>query len=246
RSAAAGRRDAAPGASLRRHAAHARDADGRRVFFAARRGPGAARGLARLGADDPVLPDAGVRLAPPVRRGRRGRGGARRIRRVLPAARGARRQLDLARRGGRRRPCGRAAPAAGGVGRGKLRLCRRAVSVPAQRRRRGDGARRAGLARADAAAGRADDHLPDRGRHHPGLCRLCRRQHPGRDPGGIAHHADPHHDRGAAVGDRHRGDGPAGAVQRPGQVGARGGGGGRYRRAVARQDRHDHGRRPAG
>ncbi len=57
---------------------------------------------------------------------------------------------------------------------------------------------------------------------------------------------DPDDDRGAAVGDRHRGHGPPGAFQRARQIGPRGRGGGRHRRAAARQDRHDHHRRPPG
>ena len=68
----------------------------------------------------------------------------------------------------------------------------------------------------------------------------------GRAARGAADHADPNHDRGAAQRDRHRRHGPAGALQRARQVGPRGRGGGRHRRAAARQDRHDHGRRPSG
>ena len=60
----------------------------------------------------------------------------------------------------------------------------------------------------------------------------------------LADHAHPDHDRRPAVGDRHRRHGPAGALQRPRQIGPRGRGGGRHRRAAARQDRHDHDRRP--
>ncbi len=58
--------------------------------------------------------------------------------------------------------------------------------------------------------------------------------------------ADPHHDRRAAVGDRHRRDGPPGAPQRAGAVRARGRGLRRRRRAAAGQDRHDHARQPRG
>ena len=57
---------------------------------------------------------------------------------------------------------------------------------------------------------------------------------------------DPDDHRRAAVGDRHRRHGPAGAAQRPGDVGA----GGRSRRrrphAPAGQDRDDHARQPSG
>jgi hypothetical protein len=68
----------------------------------------------------------------------------------------------------------------------------------------------------------------------------------GGDPRGAADHADPDHDRGPALGDRHRRHGPAGALQRARQIGPRGGSRRRYRRAAARQDRHDHDRRPPG
>ncbi len=60
---------------------------------------------------------------------------------------------------------------------------------------------------------------------------------------------DPDHHRGAALGDRHRRDGPAGPPQRAGHVRPRGRGGRRRRRTAARQDRHHHatatGRRPS-
>ena len=67
-----------------------------------------------------------------------------------------------------------------------------------------------------------------------------------RDPGGAVRRADPDHDRRAAVGDRHRRHGPAGALQRAGDVRPRGGGGGRRRHAAAGQDRHDHAGQPPG
>ena len=51
---------------------------------------------------------------------------------------------------------------------------------------------------------------------------------------------------GTAVGDRHRRHGPHGARQRDRDVRPRGRGRGRRRRAAARQDRHDHARRPPG
>ena len=57
---------------------------------------------------------------------------------------------------------------------------------------------------------------------------------------------DPDHDRRAAVGHRHRRHGPAGALQRAGDVRPRGRGGGRRRHAAARQDRHHHARQPPG
>ncbi len=65
-------------------------------------------------------------------------------------------------------------------------------------------------------------------------------------PGRAAGRADPDHDRRAAVGDRHRRHGPAGAAQRAGDVGPRGRGRGRREHAAAGQDRHDHHRQPAG
>ena len=51
---------------------------------------------------------------------------------------------------------------------------------------------------------------------------------------------------GAALRDRHRGHGPAGAPQRARDERSRGRGGGRLRHAAARQDRHHHLRQPAG
>ena len=66
------------------------------------------------------------------------------------------------------------------------------------------------------------------------------------DPGRAAGRADPHHDRRAAVRDRHRRDGPAGPAQRAGRVRPRGRGGGRREHAAAGQDRHDHHRQPPG
>ena len=64
--------------------------------------------------------------------------------------------------------------------------------------------------------------------------------------GGALRHADPDDDRRAALGDRHRRHGPAGALQRACDVRARGGGGGRCRHASPRQDRHHHPRQPPG
>ena len=57
-------------------------------------------------------------------------------------------------------------------------------------------------------------------------------------------HPDDH--RRAALGDRHRGHGPARAAQRARDVGPRGRGRRRRGHAAARQDRHDHLRQPAG
>jgi len=53
-------------------------------------------------------------------------------------------------------------------------------------------------------------------------------------PGRAARRADPDHDRRAAIRDRHRGHGPAGALQCAGDVRPCGGGGGRRRHAAAR------------
>ena len=68
----------------------------------------------------------------------------------------------------------------------------------------------------------------------------------GRHPGRAAGVPDPDDDRRAALGDRHRGHGPAGAAQRARDERPRGRGRGRLRDAAARQDRHDHLRQPAG
>ena len=100
--------------------------------------------------------------------------------------------------------------------------------------------------RAEHPARRAHDHLP-RGRRHAAAVRRVRR-HPGvgRDAHRAAGRADPDDDRRAALGDRDRRHGPAGAPQRARPVGSCGGGLGRRRRAAARQDRHDHARQPPG
>ena len=63
---------------------------------------------------------------------------------------------------------------------------------------------------------------------------------------GAVRDPDPDHHRRAVVGDRHRRHGSPGALQRAGDVGPRGRGGGRRRYAPARQDRHHHARQPAG
>ncbi len=56
----------------------------------------------------------------------------------------------------------------------------------------------------------------------------------------------PDHDRRAAVGDRDRGDGPAGAAQRAGDVRPSRGGGRRRHHAAARQDGDHHAGQPPG
>ena len=56
---------------------------------------------------------------------------------------------------------------------------------------------------------------------------------------------DPDDDRRTALGDRHRGHGPHGARERDRDFRPRRRSRGRRRRAAARQDRHDHARRPA-
>ena len=68
----------------------------------------------------------------------------------------------------------------------------------------------------------------------------------GGDAGGAVRDADSDHHRCAAVGDRHRRHGPAGALQRAGDVRPCGRGRGRRRYPAARQDRHHHARQPAG
>ena len=93
---------------------------------------------------------------------------------------------------------------------------------------------------------RPDHHLRVRHGDYPELRRLCRRRDLGRHPGGAVRHADPDHDRRALVGHRHRRHGPAGAVQRAGDVRPRRRGGRRRRYAAARQDRHHHARQPPG
>ena len=57
----------------------------------------------------------------------------------------------------------------------------------------------------------------------PSFAHLRRRRGDRGDPGGAVRRADPDHDRRAAVGDRHRRHGSAGALQRAGDVGPRGG-----------------------
>ena len=85
-----------------------------------------------------------------------------------------------------------------------------------------------------------DDHLPARRGDAAAVRHLLRRgaiDHRARRLAGVPH---PDHDRRAAVGDRHRRDGPDGAAQRAGDEwsGRRSGRGRDH--AAARQDRHDH------
>ena len=100
--------------------------------------------------------------------------------------------------------------------------------------------------RAQHPAGRPDHHLRVRDGDHPELRRLCRRRDLGRRAGGAVRDADPDHHRRAALGHRHRRHGPAGALQRAGDVRPRRGGGRRRRYAAARQDRHRDLRQPSG
>ena len=94
--------------------------------------------------------------------------------------------------------------------------------------------------RPDDPARRLDDHLPARRGDAAAVRHLLRCgavDHRARRLAGVPH---PDHDRRAAVGDRHRRDGPDGAAQRAGdeRPGRRSGRGRDH--AVARQDRHDH------
>ena len=100
--------------------------------------------------------------------------------------------------------------------------------------------------RAEHPARRAHDHLPARDGDAAAVRDLLRRRAGHRDPGRAARVPDPDDDRRVALGDRHRGHGPARAAQRARDVGPRGRGRGRLRDAAARQDRHDHARQPPG
>ncbi len=100
--------------------------------------------------------------------------------------------------------------------------------------------------RAQHPPGRADDRLPDRRRHPAAVCDLLGRAAIGVRAGLAARVSDPDDDRRPAVGDRHRRHGPAGAAQRPGDVGARGRSRRRRPHAAAGQDRDDHARQPSG
>ena len=114
----------------------------------------------------------------------------------------------------------------------------------ARRRRRA--AEDAERDRAQHPAGRPDDHLPARGRHAAAVRDLLGRAAVGLRAGLAAGLSDSDDDRRAAVGDRHRRHGPAGAAQRAGDVGPRGRSRRRRAHAAARQDRHDHARQPPG
>ena len=107
--------------------------------------------------------------------------------------------------------------------------------------------------RARHPAGRADAHLPARDRHAAAVldvqrARSAKAGAPVDDhrAGRAARVPDPDHDRRPAVGDRHRRHEPHDAGQRDRDLGPRGRGGRRRRRAAARQDRHDHARQPPG
>ena len=112
--------------------------------------------------------------------------------------------------------------------------------------RRGGAAEDAERDRAQHPARRHDPDLRLRHRDDPELCGLCRGRGVGRRADRAVRLPDPDDDRRAAVGDRHRRHGPAGALQRAGDVGPRGRGRGRCRHPAARQDRHDHPRQPPG
>ena len=100
--------------------------------------------------------------------------------------------------------------------------------------------------RAEHPAGQPDHRVPD-GDGHPAAVRdlLRRRAVPDR-AGRAAGLPDPDHHRRAALGDRHRRHGPAGAAQRAGHVRPRGRGRRRREHPAAGQDRHHHPRQPAG
>ena len=100
--------------------------------------------------------------------------------------------------------------------------------------------------RAQYPAGGPDHHLRLCGGDHSQLCGLCQWHHLGAGAGGAVRHPDPHHHRRAAVRHRHRRHGPAGALQCAGDVGPRGGSGGRCGHAAAGQDRHHHPGQPPG
>ena len=100
--------------------------------------------------------------------------------------------------------------------------------------------------RAQHPARGADPGLPA-GRRLAAPVRALR-QHRGlrRDPDRAAGGVDPDHDRRAAVRDRDRRHGPTRAPQRARALRPCGRGLRRHRRAAARQDRHDHARKPRG
>ena len=208
----------------------------------------------RLG---PQRLQARARHQPEGRRRRAGRG-----RRHHPLRRRGDRGRRLGQRSGdhrrvraghprvRRRPLGRHRRHAGALRLDPRAHHRRAgLDLPRPHDRAGRRRRAAEDAERDRAqhpARRPDHHLRVRGRHDPELRRLCRRHDLGRRARGAVRHADPDHDRRAALGHRHRRHGPAGALQRARHVRPRRRGGGRRRHAAARQDRHHHPRQPPG
>ena len=121
--------------------------------------------------------------------------------------------------------------------------------LPGSHDRAGRGRRAAQDAERDRAehpARGADADLRDR-RRHAAPVRPVRRHVDLRDDADrAAGGADPHDDRRAALGDRHRRHGPARAPQRARALRPRRRGLRRRRRAAARQDRHDHDRQPPG
>ncbi len=100
--------------------------------------------------------------------------------------------------------------------------------------------------RAEHPAGEPDDRVPDGHRDAAALRHLLGRRAVADRARRAAGLPDPDHHRGAAVGHRHRRDGPARAAQRAGHVRPGGGGGRRRQHAAAGQDRDHHPRQPAG
>ena len=91
--------------------------------------------------------------------------------------------------------------------------------------------------RAQHPARRAHDHLPARDGEPAAVRDLRERRAVGRRARRAARLPDPHDDRRAALRDRHRGHGPAGAPQRARDERPRGRGRRRREHAAARQDR---------
>ena len=100
--------------------------------------------------------------------------------------------------------------------------------------------------RADDPARGADHRVPARRRGPAADGRLLRGRAVAGRAGGAAGLPHPDDHRRAALGDRHRRDGPARAAQRAGDLGSRGRGRRRRVDAAARQDRDDHLRQPPG
>ena len=99
--------------------------------------------------------------------------------------------------------------------------------------------------RADHAAGGDDADVPDRRAPPcPPSAASSARSVDSAAADRAAGVPDPDHDRRPAAGDRHRRHEPRAVGQRARQVGQGGRGGRRHRHAAARQDRHDHPRRP--